>query len=334
MVAEEFSKKRETVKCGILEWKAMKNIVKSAIELVGNTPLMQIDRYNAAAGISGVTVLAKMEYLNPAGSVKDRVALSMIEDAEEKGILKPGATIIEPTSGNTGIGLAAVAAIKGYKTILTLPDTMSVERRNLLGAYGAQLVLTEGAKGMAGAVAKAEELRDSIPGAVILGQFDNPANAEAHRQTTGPEIWEQTEGKVDIFIAGVGTGGTITGVGEYLKEKNPNVQIVAVEPAGSPLLSKGEAGPHKLQGIGANFVPEVLNTDIYDEIICIENEDAFAEGKRFAVTEGVLVGITSGAALKAAGILAEREENKGKVIVALLPDSGDRYLSTPMFSQE
>lgn len=312
----------------------MKKIVKSAIELVGNTPLMQIDRYKAAAGVGDVTLLAKMEYLNPAGSVKDRVALSMIEDAEEKGILKPGATIIEPTSGNTGIGLAAVAAIKGYKTILTLPDTMSVERRNLLGAYGAQLVLTEGAKGMAGAVAKAEELRDSIPGAVILGQFDNPANAEAHRQTTGPEIWEETEGKVDIFVAGVGTGGTITGVGEYLKAKNPDVKIVAVEPAGSPLLSKGVAGPHKLQGIGANFVPEVLNTEIYDEIICIENEDAFAEGKRFAVTEGVLVGITSGAALKAAGILASREENRGKMIVALLPDSGDRYLSTPMFSQE
>ena len=312
----------------------MKNIVKSAIELVGNTPLMQIDRYKAAAGVEDVTLLAKMEYLNPAGSVKDRVALSMIEDAEEKGLLKPGATIIEPTSGNTGIGLAAVAAIKGYKTILTLPDTMSVERRNLLGAYGAQLVLTEGAKGMAGAVDKAEELRDSIPGAVILGQFDNQANAEAHRKTTGPEIWEQTEGKVDIFIAGVGTGGTITGVGEYLKSKNPDVKIIAVEPAGSPLLSKGEAGPHKLQGIGANFVPAVLDTDIYDEIICIENEDAFAEGKRFAVTEGVLVGITSGAALKAAGILAARGENKGKVIVALLPDSGDRYLSTPMFSQE
>ncbi len=312
----------------------MKNIVNSAIELVGNTPLMQIDRYKAAAGVGDVTLLAKMEYLNPAGSVKDRVALSMIEDAEEKGILKPGATIIEPTSGNTGIGLAAMAAIKGYKTILTLPDTMSVERRNLLGAYGAQLVLTEGAKGMAGAVAKAEELRDSIPGAVILGQFDNSANAEAHRQTTGPEIWEQTEGKVDIFVAGVGTGGTITGVGEYLKAKNPDIKIVAVEPAGSPLLSKGVAGPHKLQGIGANFVPEVLNTEIYDEIICIENEDAFVEGKRFAVTEGVLVGITSGAALKAAGILASREENRGKMIVALLPDSGDRYLSTPMFSQE
>lgn len=312
----------------------MSKIVKSAIELVGNTPLVQIDRYKVAAGVGDVTLLAKMEYLNPAGSVKDRVALSMIEDAEEKGILKPGATIIEPTSGNTGIGLAAVAAIKGYKTILTLPDTMSVERRNLLGAYGAQLVLTEGAKGMAGAVAKAEELRDSIPGAVILGQFDNSANAEAHRKTTGPEIWGQTEGKVDIFVAGVGTGGTITGVGEYLKAKNPDVKIVAVEPAGSPLLSKGEAGPHKLQGIGANFVPEVLNTEIYDEIICIEDEDAFAEGKRFAVTEGMLVGITSGAALKAAGILAEREENKGKIIVALLPDSGDRYLSTPMFSQE
>lgn len=312
----------------------MKNIVNSAIELVGNTPLMCVDRYKASAGICDITLLAKMEYLNPAGSVKDRVALSMIEDAENKGILKPGATIIEPTSGNTGIGLAAVAAIKGYKTILTLPDTMSVERRNLLGAYGAQLVLTEGVKGMAGAVAKAEELRDSIPGAVILGQFENPANAEAHRQTTGPEIWEQTEGKIDIFVAGVGTGGTITGVGEYLKAQNSNIKIVAVEPAGSPLLSKGESGAHKLQGIGANFVPEVLNTEIYDEIICIENEDAFAEGKRFAVTEGVLVGITSGAALKAAEILAAREENKGKVIVALLPDSGDRYLSTPMFSQE
>ena len=241
----------------------MKNIVKSAIELVGNTPLMQIDRYKTAAGLGDVTLLAKMEYLNPAGSVKDRAALSMIEDAEQRGILKTGATIIEPTSGNTGIGLAAVAAIKGYKTILTLPDTMSVERRNLLGAYGAQLVLTEGAKGMAGAVAKAEELKDSIPGAVILGQFDNQANAEAHRKTTGPEIWEQTEGKVDIFVAGVGTGGTITGVGEYLKEKNPNVKIVAVEPAGSPLLSGGEAGPHKLQGIGANFVPSLLNTERY-----------------------------------------------------------------------
>lgn len=312
----------------------MSKIVKSAIDIVGNTPLVQIDRYKAAAGVGEVTLLAKMEYLNPAGSIKDRVALSMIEDAEKKGILKPGATIIEPTSGNTGIGLAAVTAIKGYKTILTLPDTMSVERRNLLSAYGAQLVLTEGAKGMAGAVAAAEELEKSIPGAVILGQFENPANAEAHRKTTGPEIWEQTEGKVDIFVAGVGTGGTLTGVGEYLKEKNPDVRIVAVEPADSPLLSGGEAGPHKLQGIGANFVPKVLNTEIYDEIICIEDKDAFAEGKRFAVTEGMLVGITSGAALKAAGILASREENRGKVIVALLPDSGDRYLSTPMFAQE
>lgn len=312
----------------------MSKIVKSAIDIVGNTPLVQIDRYKVAAGVGEVTLLAKMEYLNPAGSIKDRVALSMIEDAETKGILKPGATIIEPTSGNTGIGLAAVTAIKGYKTILTLPDTMSVERRNLLSAYGAQLVLTEGSKGMAGAVAAAEELEKSIPGAVILGQFENPANAEAHRKTTGPEIWEQTEGKVDIFVAGVGTGGTLTGVGEYLKEKNPDVRIVAVEPADSPLLSGGEAGPHKLQGIGANFVPKVLNTEIYDEIICIEDKDAFAEGKRFAVTEGMLVGITSGAALKAAGILASREENRGKVIVALLPDSGDRYLSTPMFAQE
>ncbi|MBO5342485.1 MAG: cysteine synthase A [Lachnospiraceae bacterium] len=312
----------------------MKKIVKSAIELIGNTPLMEVERYSKAAGIENVKLLAKLEYLNPAGSTKDRAALSMIEDAEAKGILKPGATIIEPTSGNTGIGLAAVAAIKGYKTVLTLPDTMSMERRSLLAAYGAELVLTEGAKGMAGAVAKAEELRDSIPGAVILGQFENQANAQAHRKTTGPEIWEQTEGKVDIFVAGVGTGGTITGVGEYLKSKNPNVKIVAVEPAGSPLLSQGKAGAHQLQGIGANFVPELLNTEIYDEIICIENEDAFAEGRRLAVTEGVLVGISSGAALKAAGILASREENAGKVIVALLPDSGDRYLSTPMFSQK
>lgn len=311
----------------------MSKIIKSAIEIIGNTPLMEIGRYSKAVGAENATLLAKMEYLNPAGSTKDRAALFMIEDAEAKGILKPGATIIEPTSGNTGIGLAAVSAIKGYKTILTLPDTMSMERRNLLGAYGAELVLTEGAKGMAGAVAKAEELQESIPGAVILGQFVNPANAQAHRETTGPEIWEQTDGKVDIFVAGVGTGGTITGVGEYLKSKNPDVKIVAVEPAGSPLLSQGRAGAHQLQGIGANFVPELLNTEIYDEVICIENEDALAEGKRFAVTEGVLVGISSGAALKAAGILAAREENKGKVIVALLPDSGDRYLSTPMFSK-
>ncbi|MDY5576541.1 MAG: cysteine synthase A [Lachnospiraceae bacterium] len=311
----------------------MSKIKESALELVGGTPILKLNRYTEKNGIKDAVILAKLEYLNPAGSVKDRVALAMIEDAEKKGILKPGATIIEPTSGNTGIGLAAVSAAKGYKTILTLPDTMSVERRNLLKAYGAELVLTEGAKGMKGAIAKAEELKDSIPGAVILGQFVNPANPAVHKATTGPEIWEQTEGKVDIFVAGVGTGGTVTGVGEYLKEKNPNVKIVAVEPATSPVLSKGTPGPHKIQGIGAGFVPEVLNTGIYDEVIAIENEDAFTEGRSFAVSEGILVGISSGAALKAAKILAERPENKGKVIVALLPDSGDRYLSTPLFSE-
>ena len=309
----------------------MRQIKKSAAELIGNTPILEVSNYSKNAGATEATILAKLEYLNPAGSVKDRIALAMIEDAEKKGILKPGATIIEPTSGNTGIGLAAVAAAKGYKAILTLPDTMSVERRNLLAAYGAELVLTEGAKGMKGAIAKAEELKESIEGSVILGQFVNPANPAAHKATTGPEIWEQTDGTVDIFVAGVGTGGTVTGVGEYLKSKNPNVKIVAVEPATSPVLSKGTPGAHKIQGIGAGFVPEVLNTKIYDEVITIENEDAFAEGKRFAVTEGILVGISSGAALKAATILANRPENKGKNIVALLPDSGDRYLSTPLF---
>lgn len=311
----------------------MGKITESALELVGKTPLLRAPRYAKNVGAEQADVLVKLEYLNPAGSVKDRIALAMIEDAEKNGILKPGATIIEPTSGNTGIGLAAVAAAKGYKAILTLPETMSVERRNLLKAYGAELVLTEGAKGMKGAIAKAEELRDSIPGAVILGQFVNKANPAAHKATTGPEIWEQTDGKVDIFVAGVGTGGTITGVGEYLKSQNPDVKIVAVEPASSPVLSTGTAGPHKIQGIGAGFVPEVLNTDVYDEIITIENEDAFDEGRRFAVSEGILVGISSGAALKAASILAARPENKGKTIVALLPDSGDRYLSTQLFNR-
>ena len=310
----------------------MGKIYESASELIGNTPLLKLNGYSKKAGVTGATILAKLEYLNPAGSVKDRIALAMIEDAEKKGELKPGATIIEPTSGNTGIGLAAVAAAKGYRAILTLPDTMSVERRNLLKAYGAELVLTEGAKGMKGAIAKAEELKNEIEGAVILGQFVNPANPAAHKATTGPEIWEQTDGKVDIFVAGVGTGGTITGTGEYLKEQNPNVKVVAVEPATSPVLSKGTPGPHKIQGIGAGFVPDTLNTSVYDEIITIENEDAFAEGKAFAVSEGILVGISSGAALKAATILAARPENAGKNIVVLLPDSGDRYLSTPLFN--
>lgn len=310
----------------------MSDIRESALELIGKTPLLKLNGYMKKAGIKNATILAKLEYLNPAGSVKDRVALAMIEDAEKKGILKEGATIIEPTSGNTGIGIAAVAAAKGYTAILTLPETMSVERRNLLKAYGAQLVLTEGAKGMKGAIEKAEQLAKEIPNAVILGQFVNPANPAAHKLTTAPEIWEQTDGKVDIFVAGVGTGGTITGVGEYLKEKNPNIKVVAVEPATSPVLSKGISGAHKIQGIGAGFVPDALNTKIYDEIITIENEDAFIEGKAFAVSEGILVGISSGAALKAATILAKRPENEGKTIVVLLPDSGDRYLSTPLFS--
>ena len=310
----------------------MADIKQSSLELIGKTPLLQLNGYSKKSGIKDATILAKLEYLNPAGSVKDRIALAMIEDAEQKGLLKPGATIIEPTSGNTGIGLAAVAAAKGYHAILTLPETMSIERRNLLKAYGAEIVLTEGAKGMKGAIAKAEELHQSTPGSFIPGQFVNPANPAIHKKTTGPEIWEQTDGQVDIFVAGVGTGGTLTGVGEYLKEKNPNVKIVAVEPATSPVLSKGTAGAHKIQGIGAGFVPDVLNTKIYDEIIPVENDDAFVEGRAFAQSEGILVGISSGAALKAAKILAERPENKGKTIVVLLPDSGDRYLSTALFS--
>ena len=316
----------------------MSNVKKSATELIGKTPLLEVSNFSSAEGADGATILAKLEYLNPAGSVKDRIALAMIEDGEKKGILKKGATIIEPTSGNTGIGLAAVAAARGYRAILTLPDTMSVERRNLLKAYGAQLVLTEGAKGMKGAIAKAEELKESIPGAVILGQFDNPANPAAHAATTGPEIWEDTDGEVDIFVAGVGTGGTITGVGTYLKSKNPEIKVVAVEPDSSPVLSGGvrpygNPGSHKIQGIGAGFVPKVLNTNVYDEIIRVKNEDAFVTGKNVAVKEGILVGISSGAALAAAVELAKREENKGKTIVALLPDSGDRYLSTPMFAE-
>ncbi len=309
----------------------MGKIVESSLELIGGTPLLKLNRYSAQAGITGAVILAKLEYLNPAGSVKDRIALAMIEDAEKKGVLKPGATIIEPTSGNTGIGLAAVAAAKGYKAILVLPETMSVERRKLLAAYGTQLVLTEGAKGMKGAIAKAEELKEATPGAVILGQFINPANPAMHRATTGPEIWEQTDGKVDIFVAGVGTGGTVTGVGEYLKEKNPKIKVIAVEPAGSPVLSKGTPGAHKIQGIGAGFVPDVLNTKVFDEVLAIADEDAFAEGRAFAGSEGILVGISSGAALKAAAILAARPENQGKNIVVLLPDSGDRYLSTALF---
>ena len=312
----------------------MSKIAESALDLIGNTPLLKLNRYSAEAGVKDATILGKLEYLNPAGSVKDRIALAMIEDAEKSGKLKPGATIIEPTSGNTGIGLASVAAAKGYRAILTLPDTMSVERRNLLKAYGAELVLTEGAKGMKGAIAKAEELAKEIEGAFIPSQFENPANPAAHRATTGPEIWKDTDGKVDIFVAGVGTGGTVTGIGEYLKEQNPDVKIVAVEPASSPVLSEGVSGPHKIQGIGAGFVPDVLDTRVYDEIITVENQDAFATGRKIGHQEGVLVGISSGAAVWAAIELAKRPENEGKNIVVILPDTGDRYLSTPLFAEE
>lgn len=309
----------------------MADVKKSASELIGHTPLMEVARYEEKNGITDAVILVKLEYLNPAGSSKDRIALHMIETAEREGKLKPGGTIIEPTSGNTGIGLASVAAAKGYQVVLTLPETMSVERRKLLQAYGAQLVLTDGAQGMRGAIDKAEELQAQTPGSIILGQFDNPANPEIHKLTTGPEIWEDTDGKVDIFVAGVGTGGTITGVGSYLKEKNPAVKVVAVEPESSPVLSGGQPGAHQIQGIGAGFVPQTLDTGVYDEIIKVSGEDAFAAGRAIAMQEGVLVGISSGAALHAAAKLAKRPENKGKVIVALLPDSGDRYLSTPMF---
>ena len=311
----------------------MNNIKKSVTELIGNTPLLEAARFQKAEGISGVKLLVKLEYLNPAGSVKDRVALSMIEDLEKRGVLKEGGTVIEPTSGNTGIGLALVAVAKGYRAILTLPDTMSVERRTLLKAYGAELVLTEGAKGMKGAIEKAEELAKEIPGAVIPGQFDNPANPAAHKSSTGPEIWRDTDGEVDVLIATVGTGGTITGTGAYLKEKNPALKVIAVEPADSPVLSGGNPGPHKIQGIGAGFVPSVLDTGIYDEIITVSNEDAFAYGKRFARTEGILTGISSGAALSAAAAYAKRKDAEGKTIVVILPDSGDRYLSTPLYGE-
>lgn len=307
-------------------------VYEQITDLIGGTPLLRLTDYEKENALEA-TIFAKLEYFNPAGSVKDRIAKAMIEDAEAKGILKPGSVIIEPTSGNTGIGLAAVAAARGYKIILTMPETMSIERRNLLKAYGAELVLTEGVKGMKGAISKAQELAGSIPDSFIPSQFTNPANPSIHRSTTGPEIWQDTDGKVDIFVAGVGTGGTVTGVGEYLKSKNPNVKIVAVEPAGSPVLSKGTAGPHKIQGIGAGFVPDTLNTSVYDEIISVENEDAFKTGRTLARKEGLLVGISSGAAVFAATVLARRTENKGKLIVALLPDTGERYLSTQMFSE-
>ena len=310
----------------------MSNIYTSADQLIGKTPLLELTNIEKEEGLEA-TVLAKLEYFNPAGSVKDRIAKAMIDDAEAKGLLKPGSVLIEPTSGNPGIGRASVAAARGYRIIIVMPETMSVERRQLMKAYGAELVLTEGSKGMKGAIAKADELAKEIPNAFIPGQFVNPANPAVHKTTTGPEIWADTDGKVDIFIAGVGTGGTITGVGEYLKEQNPEVKVVAVEPAGSPVLSKGTAGSHKIQGIGAGFVPEVLNTAVYDEIIAVENEDAFAAGRLVGRKEGVLVGISSGAAVWAAIQLAKRPENKGKTIVALLPDTGDRYLSTPLFAE-
>ena len=307
-------------------------IYQKITDLIGGTPLLELGNYEKKNKLDA-TLLAKLEYFNPAGSIKDRIAKAMLDDAEEKGLLKPDSVIIEPTSGNTGIGLAAVGASRGYRVILTMPETMSVERRNLLKAYGAELVLTDGSKGMKGAIAKAQELAEATPGSFIPGQFTNPANPEIHRRTTGPEIWADTEGRVDVFVAGVGTGGTITGVGEYLKSRNPNVKIVAVEPAGSPVLSQGKSGPHKIQGIGAGFVPETLNTAVYDEIIPVENEAAFAVGREIARTEGLLVGISSGAALYAATELAKRPENRDKVIVALLPDTGDRYLSTPLFTE-
>ena len=307
-------------------------IYRSVTELIGETPLLELQNYKAAHALSA-TVLAKLEYFNPAGSAKDRVALLMIEEAEQRGVLKPGAVIIEPTSGNTGVGLAAVAAARGYRVMLTMPDTMSVERRNLLKAYGAEVVLTDGAKGMAGAIQKANELAAEISGSFIAGQFENPANPAAHYAATGPEIWRDTDGRVDIFVAGVGTGGTISGVGKYLKEQNPNVRVVGVEPAGSAVLSGGKAGPHGLMGIGAGFVPNTLNTEIYDEIIPVTEDEAYATGRELARSEGVLVGITSGAAVYAAGELAKRPENHGKVIVALLPDTGERYLSTPLFQE-
>jgi cysteine synthase A len=309
----------------------MSKIYKSVTELIGNTPLIELKNIESKNSLSA-TVVAKLEYFNPAGSVKDRIAKAMIEDAEAKGVLKQGATIIEPTSGNTGIGLASVATAKGYRTILTMPETMSIERRNLLKAYGAEIVLTDGTKGMSGAIAKANELKDEIDGAVILGQFVNPANPETHFNTTGPEIWDDTDGNVDIFVAGVGTGGTLSGVGKYLKSKNPDVKVVAVEPATSPVLSEGHGGPHKIQGIGAGFVPDTLDTKIYDEIVTVKNEDAFATANEIAKTEGILVGISSGAALWTALELAKRPENEGKTIVAILPDTGERYLSTGVFT--